>query len=168
MPFNGNGTAVGVGRPAYPPQANEIIYADYFTQIVNDILSMLTNCVTRDGQSPLSQNLPANGKKITGVAAGTADGDALVMGQAAARLQGLQVSALTGLTSLSGSAGFTFSGGPNFPTAPTVPTGTDRTGGSNAASQQYVEIAAARAATEVIPTISRGAEALAIFNFMGA
>ena len=149
MPFNGSGTATGVGRPQYPPQANEIIYAAYFITIIDDILSMLTNCVTRDGQSPLSQNLPANSKKITGLASGTADGDALAYNQANAKIQ-------------------SFANAVNFALAPTVPTGVDQTGGSAAASQQYVEVAAARAATQVIPTVSAGAEALAIFNFMGA
>ena len=149
MPFNGSGTAEGVGRPEYPPQSNEIIYAAYFVTIINDILSMLTNCVTRDGQSPLSQNLPANGKKITGAGAGTVDGDVLVFNQANVKIQN-------------------FSNAVAFNLAPTVPTGVDQTGGSNAASQQYVEVAAARAATQVIPTVSAGAEALAIFNFMGA
>lgn len=149
MPFNGSGTATGVGRPQYPPQANEIIYAAYFITIIDDILSMLTNCVTRDGQSPLSQNLPANGKKITGAGAGTADGDVLTYNQALAKIQ-------------------SFANAVQFTVAPTVPTGVDKSGGSNAASQQYVEVAAQRAATEAIPTVSAGAEALAIFNFMGA
>jgi hypothetical protein len=148
MPFNGSGTAEGVGRPQYPPQSNEIIYAAYFITIINDILSMLTNCVTRDGQSPLSQNLPANSKKITGLAAGTADGDALAFNQADVRIQ-------------------SFANAVAFALSPTVPTGIDRTGGAAAASQQYVEVAAARAATEVIPAVSAGAEGLAIFNFMG-
>lgn len=149
MPFNGSGTAQGVGRPQYPPQSNEIIYAAYFITIVDDILSMLSNCVTRDGQSPWSQNLPANGKKITGLANGATDGDALVYNQAAAKIQ-------------------SFANAVAFTLAPTVPTGVDGAGGANAASQQYVEVAAARAATQVIPAVSAGAEALAIFNFMGA
>lgn len=149
MPFNGSGTAQGVGRPQYPPQSNEIIYAAYFITIIDDILSMLSNCVTRDGQSPWGQNLPANGKKVTGLANGATDGDALVYNQAAAKIQ-------------------SFANAVAFTLAPTVPTGVDGTGGANAASQQYVEVAAARAATQVIPTVSAGAEALAIFNFMGA
>lgn len=149
MPFNGSGTAQGVGRPQYPPQSNEIIYAAYFITIIDDILSMLSNCVTRDGQSPWSQNLPANGKKVTGLANGATDGDALVYNQAAAKIQ-------------------SFANAVAFTLAPTVPTGVDGAGGANAASQQYVEVAAARAATQVIPTVSAGAEALAIFNFMGA
>jgi hypothetical protein len=160
MPFNGSGTATGVGRPQYPPQSGEIIYAAYFTAIIDDILAMLSNCVTRDGQSPLAQSLPANSKKIIGLGPGTASGDAIAMGQTGATLGSLQVTTMTGVSSLDG--------GPNFPTAPRVPTGIDGTGGSNAASQQYVEVAAARAATQVIPTVSAGAEALAIFNFMGA
>lgn len=148
MPYNGSGTAVGVGRPQYPPQSNEIIYAEYFVTIINDILGMLTNAVTRDGQSPLSQNLPLNGKKLTGGGAATMDGDVLVYNQPLARIQ-------------------SFANSVQFIVAPTVPTAPDQTGGSAAASQQYVEVAAARAATDVIPTISKGAEALSIFNFMG-
>ncbi len=147
MPFNGSGVAVGVGRPQYPPQSNEIIYAAYFVTIVNDILGMLTNCVTRDGQSPFSQNIPANSKRITGLGAGIADGDAISFNQADARIQ-------------------SFANGPVFAVSPTVPTNPDRSGGTAAASQQYVEVAAARAATEVIPLVSKSAEALAIFNFM--
>lgn len=149
MPFNGSGVAVGVGRPQYPPQPTEVIYAAYFVTIINDILTMLTNCVTRDGQSPLTQDMPANSKKITGLGPGTATGDALAFGQSNANIA-------------------SFANAVNFVVSPTVPTGVDRTGGSSAASQQYVEVAASRAATEVIPTVSRGAEALAIFNFMGA
>lgn len=149
MPFNGSGVAEGVGRPQYPPQSNEIIYAAYFVTIINDILTMLTNCVTRDGQSPLSQNLPFNGKKGTGAAAGTTDGDVLVYNQALAKIQ-------------------SFANAVNFTLSPTVPTNPDQSGGDAAASQAYVEVAAARAATSVIPTVSAGAEALAIFNFMGA
>src|SRR6185369_11404860 len=36
----------------------------------NDIAAGLTNCVTRDGQSPWLANIPAGGFKITGLANG--------------------------------------------------------------------------------------------------
>lgn len=149
MPFNGSGVAVGVGRPQYPPQSNEIIYAAYFVTIVNDILSMLTNCVTRDGQSPLSQNMPANGKKLTGLGSATVDGDAIAFNQADVKIQ-------------------SFSNAPNFQLPPTVPTAVDRTGGSAAASQAYVETAAARAASEVIQSVNANANALSILVYLGA
>lgn len=149
MPFNGSGTAQGVGRPQYPPLSNEVIYAAYFVIIIDDILSMLTTCVTRDGQSPWSANLPANGYKVTGLGAGTASGDSLAFGQANANIE-------------------SFANAVAFLLSPTVPTGVDKTGGGAAASQQYVEVAVARGAVEAIPTVSAGAEALAIFKFMGA
>lgn len=41
----------------------------------------LTNCVTRDGQSPWTANLPAGGFKITNLAAGSARGDSVNAGQ---------------------------------------------------------------------------------------
>ena len=159
MPFNGSGTCRR--RAPNLPAAADGSHLRGVLHQHHQHPGMLTNCVTRDGQSPLSQNLPANGKKIYGLADGTVLGMPLPSGQSGVSLGSLNVPTLTGVTSIAG--------GPNFPlTAPTVPTGVDRSGGSNAASQQYVEVAAARAATEVIPTVSKGAGALAIFNFMGA
>lgn len=154
MPFNGSGVAEGVPRPAYPPAPGEIIYAEYFVTIISDLLTMLSNCVTRDGQSPWSQDIPANNKKLKGLAAGTSAGDALSFGQSGASFGSLAVTTITGTTT--------------FTLPPNVPTGIDREGGNAAASQAYVETAATRAATEVIQTVNANANALAILTFIGA
>lgn len=47
----------------------------------NDIATGLTDCVTRDGQSPWLANLPAGGFKITGLASGSAASDSVTYGQ---------------------------------------------------------------------------------------
>lgn len=83
MPFNGSGGFVPVSAPDYPPLAGQPIYASQFIANIADIHSGLGNCLTRDGQSPPTQNIPMNGMKLTNVGDGTADGDALGYGQAA-------------------------------------------------------------------------------------
>lgn len=47
----------------------------------NGIANGLTNCITRDGQSPALANIPMGGHKITGLANGTASNDAVTLGQ---------------------------------------------------------------------------------------
>jgi hypothetical protein len=81
MPFNGSGSFVSVGLPNYPAIAGQPIYASQFNANMTDIFTGFTNCMTRDGQSPPSANIPMNSKKLTGLAAGTASGDALSFAQ---------------------------------------------------------------------------------------
>lgn len=50
MPWNGSGTFAPLGSPEYPAVSGEIIYADYFNAIINDLITGLNNCVTRDYQ----------------------------------------------------------------------------------------------------------------------
>ncbi len=149
MPFNGSGVAGSPGRPAYPPIDGEVIYAAYFTQIMDDVYQMLSQVITRDGQSPASGNLPMAGKKHTGAANATANGEYLVYGQPNARIV-----SVTGVT--------------QFLDQPTGVTGVDRTGGTGLATQQYVEVAAARAASEVIPELQASAMAMAVINYLNS
>lgn len=73
MPFNGSGTFQPVAPPDYPAVAGTIIRADQFNAVVNDLMyNGLTNCITRDGQSPPSANLPMANFRHTGVGAATA------------------------------------------------------------------------------------------------
>lgn len=60
------------------------IRADRMDAEDNGFATGLTDCVTRDGQSPWLANLPAGGFKITNLAAGSAAGDSLSYGQAGA------------------------------------------------------------------------------------
>ena len=75
MAFNGSGT---YSLPAGNPVVTGTTISSSTTNTTNsDIATALTNCITRDGQSTPSANLPMNSKKLTGLAAGTAAGDSV-------------------------------------------------------------------------------------------
>ena len=75
MPFNGSGTYT---LPAGNPVTTGTTISSTTTNSTNsDIATALTNCVTRDGQSPATANLPLGGFKVTGLAAGTSNGDSV-------------------------------------------------------------------------------------------
>lgn len=50
MPWDGTGEFVAIGAPDYPAVAGEVIYADRFNAVINDLIEGLNNCVTRDYQ----------------------------------------------------------------------------------------------------------------------
>lgn len=75
MPFNGSGT---YSLPAGNPVVTGTTISSTTTNNTNsDIATALSNCITRDGQSTPSANLPMNSKKLTGLAAGTTAGDSV-------------------------------------------------------------------------------------------
>ena len=75
MPFNGSGT---YSLPAGNPVVTGTTISSSTTNNTNtDIATALTNCLTRDGQSTPLANLPMNAMKLTGLAAGTSDGDSV-------------------------------------------------------------------------------------------
>jgi hypothetical protein len=75
MAFNGSGT---YNLPAGNPVVTGTTISSTTTNNTNsDIATALTNCITRDGQSTPSANLPMNAKKLTGLAAGTSAGDSV-------------------------------------------------------------------------------------------
>lgn len=81
MPFNGSGGFVSLAAPIFPAVPNTTIISSYYNSQLNDIFSGLGNCVTRDGQSPATNNLPMAGFKHTGAANATGTGEYLVYGQ---------------------------------------------------------------------------------------
>lgn len=75
MAFNGSGT---YNLPAGNPVVTGTTISSTTTNTTNsDIATALTNCITRDGQSTPSANLPMNAKKLTDLAAGTSAGDSV-------------------------------------------------------------------------------------------
>lgn len=75
MAFNGSGTYVlPAGNPVV---SGTTISSTWANNTLSDMGSALTNCVTRDGQSPATANLPMGGFKLTGLAAATANGNAV-------------------------------------------------------------------------------------------
>ncbi len=81
MPFNGSGVFQSLTPPNFPAVAGQVIYADRFNANMNDLFAGLTNCVTRDGQSPASANLPMNGYLLTGIGQASLDGHSLAWGK---------------------------------------------------------------------------------------
>jgi hypothetical protein len=94
MAFNGSGTYnLPTGNPVV---TGTTISSSWANTTFTDVASALTNCVTRDGQSPATNNLPMGGYKLTGVGAPTTTGDALVWGSNA-NVSGLVLGSLNGL-----------------------------------------------------------------------
>lgn len=65
MPFNGSGTFVPPGSD-FPAATGTTISSTKYNNVVNDVADGLTNCVTRDGQSPMTNDLPMGSNSITG------------------------------------------------------------------------------------------------------
>ena len=71
-PYNGSGTyTLTAGQPVV---AGTDILDSTFNTLTADLATALSTCVTRDGQSPPTTNLPMGSFKLTGLAAGTASG----------------------------------------------------------------------------------------------
>lgn len=81
MPFDGSGGFDPIAAPNYPAVAGQPIYASQFNANMTDLFGGFANCVTRDGQSPWTANLPAGGFKVTGLGDANANGQAVVFGQ---------------------------------------------------------------------------------------
>ncbi len=85
MPFNGSGTFVSLAPPDFPALPFTTILASSFNANLNDIFTNgLTKCLTRDGQSTPTANLPMAGFKLTGLSNGVADTDSAALGQTVA------------------------------------------------------------------------------------
>lgn len=76
MPFDGSGTFNPLS-PEYPAVADTIIYADDWNAIVLDLAEGLTLCLTNDGQSLPTANIPWGNFKITGLGDGVSGNDAV-------------------------------------------------------------------------------------------
>lgn len=80
MPFNGSGTFTPAS-PSYPAVAGTVIQAADRNTLDEDFASGLSNCITRDGQSPPTADINWGGRKLTGLGDAVADGQALNWGQ---------------------------------------------------------------------------------------
>lgn len=77
MPFNGNGTFT----PAVTFVDNTVATAEDQNTQDQDIAGGLSQCITSDGQSTVTANIPFSGFKLTQVANGSANSDAANVGQ---------------------------------------------------------------------------------------
>jgi len=82
MAFNGSGVFQALTPPTFPAVAGETIFASRFNAVINDIINEgLSKVITRDGQSPPTNNLPMGGYKLTGLDVGVSDADSVNVSQ---------------------------------------------------------------------------------------
>ena len=68
MPFNGSGVFQRVRNWVADAAAGIKIRADYHDAEDDGFAAGLSNCITKDGQTIVTQNIPMNSKRITGLA----------------------------------------------------------------------------------------------------
>jgi hypothetical protein len=100
MSFNGTGTFV-INSSGQPVVSNTVASATVFNAFTADIATGLSTCITKDGQTTPTNNIPMGGFKITGLGAGTVGTDAVRLSQLqAGTAQLLTVSGTDTLTAL--------------------------------------------------------------------
>lgn len=92
MPFNGSGVFSRIYSWTTDALNGLDISPSRMDTDSNDIASGLTQCITKNGQSTPTANLPMGGYKLTGLAAGSSSGDSVNYGQLQAATTGLTVS----------------------------------------------------------------------------
>lgn len=81
MPFNGTGVFNRIYQWVNDRTNGIDVDADRMDLDSNDIAQGLSNCITRDGQSPAFANLPMGGKKLTNLGTGSSNTDSVNYGQ---------------------------------------------------------------------------------------
>lgn len=70
MSYNSSGTYYPP-EPEFPAIPGEIIYAEYFNTIIEDIADALSLALPRDGRAAMLGDLPMGGKTIKGLGGGS-------------------------------------------------------------------------------------------------
>lgn len=81
MAFNGTGTFERIYNWVTDKVNNIKITASRFDTEMDGMATGLSTCITKDGQTTITNNIPFNSKKITGLSAGSARTDSLNIGQ---------------------------------------------------------------------------------------
>lgn len=104
MPFNGSGVFQRPYSWITDAAAGLNVDATRMDADSNDIATGLSNCITRDGQSPPTANIPMGNYKLTGLAAGTTTGDAVNYEQLQGVANEVLVSLSAGVNTLTASS----------------------------------------------------------------
>lgn len=104
MPFSGAGVFTRIYNFVSDRNAAIKIRADRMDAEMDGFATGLSNCITKDGQTTVSADIPFNNKRLTGVADATANADAVNRQTADARYQ-----QITGLAASVGSSALTIS-----------------------------------------------------------
>ena len=76
MSFNGAGT-FNINTAGQPVVAGTVISDTVFNALTADLATGLSTCITKDGQTTVTANIPMSSNKFTGLSAGTAAGDSV-------------------------------------------------------------------------------------------
>lgn len=77
-----NGSGVYAPPAAdYPAVASTLIESTKFNNVIDDISTALSGSIAANGETTVTQNLPMNSKKFTGLANGSARTDSVALGQ---------------------------------------------------------------------------------------
>lgn len=104
MSFNGSGT-FQINTAGQPVVTGTVISSTAFNALTADLATGLSTCITKDGQTTPTANIPMGSNKITGLANGTVATDAATLGQ-------VQSSTAKLLSSVSGTNTITAAGSP--------------------------------------------------------
>lgn len=104
MSFNGSGT-FQINTAGQPVVTGTVISSTAFNALTADLATGLSTCITKDGQTTPTANIPMGSNKITGLASGTVATDAVNLGQ-------LQSTTAKLLGSVSGTNTITAAGSP--------------------------------------------------------
>lgn len=80
MSFNGSGTFV-INTAGQPVVSGTVISSTAFNALTADLATGLSTCLTKDGQTTPTANIPMGSNKITGLAVGTDATDAPTLSQ---------------------------------------------------------------------------------------
>jgi hypothetical protein len=80
MSFNGSGTFV-INSSGQPVVANTVISTTVFNALTADLATGLSTCITKDGQTTPTANIPMGTFKLTGLGVGSAATDSATVGQ---------------------------------------------------------------------------------------
>ena len=101
MSFNGSGTFV-INTAGQPVVSGTVISSTAFNALTADLATGLSTCLTKDGQTTPTANIPMGSNKITGLAVGTDATDAATLGQVQSTTAKL-IASISGTDTITGS-----------------------------------------------------------------
>ena len=101
MSFNGSGV-FQINTAGQPVVSGTVISSTAFNALTADLATGLSTCVTKDGQTTPTANLPMANYKFTGLGAGTDAGDSATLGQVQSTVVKL-IGSVSGTDTITGS-----------------------------------------------------------------
>lgn len=101
MSFNGSGT-FQINSAGQPVVTGTVISSTAFNALTADLATGLSTCITKDGQTNPTANLPMAGYKLTGLGNGSANTDSATLGQVQSNTVSL-IGSISGTNTITGS-----------------------------------------------------------------